>query len=143
MKANALAVPTVPIANIAKTMNIAAHAKNATTKVTAATMTVTAIRVIATIATVVVAAPATKSFVCLMINEAEREQCESVPALSSYSSCMSGVAVQAGHDEIGTEVGYQHAQECWRSAGSESVCSAAAYTSKVINAQVSLGSHPQ
>ena len=82
VKANALAVSTVPIANIAKTMNIAAHAKNATTKVTAVTMTVTAIRVIATTVTVVVAAPATKSFVCLMINETEREQCESVPALS-------------------------------------------------------------
>ena len=74
-RANALAVPTVPIANIARTMNIAAHVKNATTKVTAATMTVTAIRVIATTVTVVVAAPATKSFVCLMINVTEREQC--------------------------------------------------------------------
>lgn len=106
VRANALAVPTAPIASIAVTMSIAALAKNAITKATAATMTVTAIRVIATTVTVVVAAPATKRSVCLMINETEREQCKSVPALSSYSSCMSGVAVQAGHDEIGTEVGY-------------------------------------
>ena len=69
VRVNALAVSTVPIANIAKTMNIAAHAKNATTKVTAVTMTVTAIRVIATTVTEAAAAHATKSFVCLMINE--------------------------------------------------------------------------
>ena len=69
VRVNALAVPTATVANIAVTMNIAAHAKNATTMATAATMTATAIRVIATTVTEAAAAHATKSFVCLMINE--------------------------------------------------------------------------